>query len=132
MTAQPVVDTGPLPALPHWETPPAALPAAIREIKAALRARIAASGRTVDEVFAVVEQRLKAEVDEVKEARDRGDVVWPVIDYGDIAAGTVSDDAVAKLRRRGCLLVRGHFAHEQALAWDRDIVEYVESNAFFE
>ena len=39
---------------------------------------------------------------------------------------------MAKLRRRGCLVVRGHFDREQALGWDRDIVDYVESNRFFE
>ena len=36
---------------------------AVREIKAALRARINASGRTVDEVFAVMERRVRAQVD---------------------------------------------------------------------
>jgi Protein of unknown function (DUF1479) len=39
---------------------------------------------------------------------------------------------VAKLRRRGCLVVRGHFDREQALGWDREIVRYVEDNEFFE
>ena len=34
--------------LPHWEETPADLPGAIREIKSALRERIAASGRSVD------------------------------------------------------------------------------------
>jgi hypothetical protein len=29
------------------------------------------------------------------------------------------------------MVVRGHFEREQALGWDRDIVEYVESNDFF-
>jgi hypothetical protein len=118
--------------LPHWEEPPADLPAAIRQIKAALRANIAASGRTVEEVFAVVEQRIKADVDDITTARERGETVWPVIDYADIAAGTVPADAAAKLRRRGCLVVRGHFDREQALGWDRDIVRYVEDNKFFE
>ena len=28
--------------------------------------------------------------------------------------------------------MRGHFPREQALAWDQDIVDYVESNRFFE
>ena len=124
--------TAPLPVLPHWEQPPADLPAAIRQIKAALRARIAASGRTVEEIFAVAEQRIKAEVDDITGARVRGETVWPVIDYADIAAGTVPADAAAKLGRRGCLVVRGHFDHEQALGWDRDIEQYVESNGFFE
>jgi hypothetical protein len=115
--------------LPHWEQTPTDLPGAIQQVKAALRARIEASGRTVDEVFAVVEARVQAEVDEIVAARRRGEEIWPVIDYADIEAGTAPTEAV---RRRGCLVVRGHFDREQALRWDRDIVEYVESNDFFE
>jgi len=118
--------------LPHWETTPADLPAAIRDVKRAIRARIAASGRTVEEVFAVVEARVRAAVGDVVAAKRHGEPVWPVIDYADIAAGTVSAEQLAALRRRGCLVVRGHFPREQALAWDRDIVDYVEANRFFE
>jgi hypothetical protein len=118
--------------LPHWEETPADLPAAVREIKAAIRARIAASGRTVEEVFAVVERRVAAEVEQIEAALERGEPVWPVIEYADIEAGTVPAEQVARLRRRGCLVVRGHFEREQALGWDRNIVDYVESNRFFE
>jgi hypothetical protein len=128
----PVLSRRPLPVLPHWEETPAGLPAAIRQIKAALRARIAASGRTVEDVFAVVEQQITAEVDQITAARDRGETIWPVIDYADIEAGTVTAQARALLRRRGCLVVRGHFDREQALDWDRSIVRYVEDNKFFE
>jgi hypothetical protein len=127
----PTISDG-LPVLPHWETTPSDLKAAIREIKAALRVRIAASGRTVEEVFAVVERRVAGRVAEIAEEKARGETVWPVIDYADLEAGTVPAQAVGKLRRRGCLVVRGHFPREQALAWDRDIVEYVERNRFFE
>ncbi|HEY7009531.1 MAG TPA: DUF1479 domain-containing protein [Jatrophihabitantaceae bacterium] len=119
-------------ALPHWESTPSDLKAAVREIKAALRARIAASGRTVEEVFAVIEQRVVARVDEIEAAQARGEQVWLVLDYADIANGTVSADDLADLHRRGCLVVRGHFPREQALGWDRDIVDYVESNRFFQ
>ena len=87
------VPTAVLPALPHWETTPDDLRAAIREVKAALRARIAASGRTVEEVFAVVEERVAAQVAEIAAAAERGEPVWPVIDYADIAAGTVTAGA---------------------------------------
>ena len=86
------------PVLPHWEETPADLPGAVREIKAAIRARIAASGRTVEEVFAVVEQRLEAEVADVRGALERGETVWPVIDYADIAAGAVTAEQLAYLR----------------------------------
>jgi uncharacterized protein DUF1479 len=118
--------------LPHWESTPADLAAATREIKAALRERIAASGRTVDEVFAVVERRVQAAVDEIVADRRAGRNIWPEIDYADIAAGTVSPAQLALLAKRGCLVVRGHFEREQALRWDSDIVDYVESNHFFE
>jgi len=124
--------TAPLPVLPHWEQTPDDLPAAIRGVKAALQARIAASGRTVEEVFAVVERRIQAEVGEITAARQRGETIWPVIEYADIEAGTVTPEALALLRRRGCLVVRGHFDREQALGWDRDIVSYTEGNQFFE
>jgi len=78
------------PPLPHWETTPPDLGAAIRETKAAIRARIEASGRTIEEVFAAVEARVAGRVAEIEDAKRRGETVWPVIDYADIAAGTVS------------------------------------------
>ncbi len=117
--------------LPHWETAPDDLPAAIREIKSALRARIEASGRSVREVFGVLEARVRARVEEIAADKANGATVWPVIDYADIEAGTVSAEDVAALHRRGCLVVRGHFGHDQALGWDREIVDYVEGNRFF-
>lgn len=125
-------DRVPTQTLPHWETVPEDLAAATREIKAALRARIEASGRTVAEVFAVVEERVAARVAEIQAEKARGETVWPVIDYADIENGTVSAEQLAKLHRRGCLVVRGHFDRAQALAWDSDIVDYVEKNSFFE
>src|SRR5690349_3690763 len=121
-----------LPPLPHWEEVPADLRAAVREVKTALRARIAASGRTVEEVFAVVEERVAAQVAEIAAEAERGEPVWPVIDYADIAAGTVRPELLAKLQRRGCAVIRGHFPREQALEWDAAIVDYVERNRFFE
>ena len=124
-------DIAALPPLPHWEEAPADPPSAIAQVKAALRARIAASGRTVEEVFAVVERQLTAEVGEIVATRDRGGTVWPVIDYADIEAGGVPAETRALLHRRGCLVVRGHFDRDQALAWDRDFMGYVEGNQFF-
>ena len=86
----------------------------------------------MEEVFAAFEQRVAPRVAEIAAELERGETVWPVIDYADIAAGTVSPEALDKLRRRGCLVVRGHFEREQALGWDQGIVDYVESNHLFE
>src|SRR3954464_7273303 len=122
----------PIQALPHWETTPADFKAAIRETKAAIRARIEASGRSVEEVFAVIEARIAERVAEIEDAKARGEGVWPVIEYADIEAGTVPAEMVELLHRRGCAVVRGTFEREQALAWDQGIVDYVEGNKFFE
>ncbi|MCW2812462.1 MAG: uncharacterized protein JWP61_2920 [Friedmanniella sp.] len=132
MTATVRTPVSSLTGLPHWETPPADLAAATREIKAAIRARIAASGRTVEEVLAEIEAFIAAEVADIVATRERGEEVWPVIAYADIAAGTVTAEQLALVERRGCAVVRGHFERDQAEQWDRDIVDYVENNHFFE
>lgn len=131
-TAFALTDPTTLPALPHWETPPADLKAATREIKAALRARIAASGRTVEEVFAELEARIRPQVEEIEAAHARGENVWPQVQFSDIQAGTVPAETMDAIRRRGCAVIRGHFTREQATQWDQDIVDYVDSNQFFE
>src|SRR6195952_4672970 len=92
------------PPLPHWESTPEGLEAATREIKAAIRARIEASGRTVEEVWSVVTAQLTERVEEIEDAKRRGEAIWPVIDYADIAAGTVAPEAMEHLHRRGCVV----------------------------
>jgi Protein of unknown function (DUF1479) len=128
----PDVHQASLPALPHWETIPDDLAAATREIKAAIRARIEASGRTVEEVFAVLEARIEEQVLEIEAAKERGEEIWPVLEYEQIAAGSVPQQTIDLLRRRGCMIVRGHFERDQAIGWDRNILDYVEGNRFFE
>jgi hypothetical protein len=118
--------------LPHWETIPTDIPAAITEIKAAIKAKIEASGRTLEQVITEIETFLETEIADIAAARKRGEQVWPVIDYADIEAGTVSAETLALLKRRGCAVVRGHFDRSQAEQWDRDVVDYVQSNHFFE
>ncbi len=121
-----------LTGLPHWETIPTDLAAATREIKAALRQRIAASGRTVAEVVEEIETFLADEVADITATRQRGEEVWPIIDYADIERGTVSPEALALLHRRGCAVIRGHFDRAQAEQWDADAVAYVDNNHFFD
>ncbi len=128
----PAMSSTQAPPLPHWESTPEDLKAATREIKAAIRARIESSGRTVEEVWSVVTAMLTERVEEIEEAKRAGETIWPVIDYADIEAGTVSPQAIEHLHRRGCVVVRGHFERDQALAWDQDILDYVEGNGFFD
>lgn len=119
--------------LPHWETIPDDIPAAIREIKAAIRAQIEkSSGKTVEQLFAEVENFIKGEVDDIVATQARGESVWPVIEFSDIVKGTVTEQQRAYLKRRGCAVIKGVFPREQAEAWDADVVNYVDSNNFMD
>ena len=118
--------------LPHWDATPTDVPGAIREIKAAIRARIEASGRTVAEVVAAMARRVDdrvAEIDEDRRARRRRLARRRVRRHRGRHRRGVPARQAPPAR---CLVVRGNFEREQALDWDRDIVEYVDGNRFFE
>ena len=129
-TAQALISE--LTGLPHWESPPADLAAATAQIKAAIQDRIAAAGTTVDEVIAEIEEFLRIEIADIEASRTRGEEVWPVVEYADLADGSVSAQTLALIKRRGCAVVRGHFGRDQAEAWDRSAVDYVDTNHFFD
>ena len=132
MTATHAGKAPPLPPLPHWDSVPSDLGAATRQLKAALRTRLQMAGRSAEEVLAVARRLVDDRVAEVVREREAGQAVWPVVDYADIESGRVAPEMRSRLRRRGCLVVRGHFDRDQALRWDEDIVRYVEDNNFFQ
>src|ERR1700759_2214288 len=105
---------------------PVDFPAAIREVKAELRARVG----DVAGAFARIEDRMRAEVADVVAQRARGEEVWPVVRIEDIKAGTVPTDVVAAVRRRGCAIVRQTFPSSLARDWDRELVDYLDRNDF--
>ena len=77
-------------ALPHWEETPDDLPAAIRQIKSAIRASIESSGRSVEQVAQALEERIAERVRVIDAAKAAGESIWPEIDFDDIAQGTVT------------------------------------------
>ncbi|WP_219413459.1 YbiU family protein [Pseudonocardia nigra] len=110
----------------HGTETPTDISAAIRAAKTELRARIG----DYTGVFAEVEDAMKRAVAEIVALRERGEEVWPVVRFADIAAGTVPGETVEAIRRRGCAIVRGTFPRERAEAWDAELVSYLEDNDF--
>jgi Gig2-like len=110
----------------HATEAPSDIPAAIRTVKAELRARIG----DYRGVFAQVEDAMRREVAEIVDLREQGQEVWPVVAFADIAAGTVPQRTVEAIRRRGCAIVRGTFPRERAQAWDAELVAYLDDNDF--
>lgn len=109
-------------------TLPADHKAAIREMKQVLRAQIGDVQAVFDKLTAHIEARV-AEIDALK-AADKP--VWPVITYSDLAAGNVTDAQREAIKRRGCAVIKGHFPREQALGWDRSMLDYLDRNNFDE
>lgn len=107
---------------------PADVGAAIRAAKARLRGQIG----DVTAVFAEAEAAMRAEAAAVAADRAAGRPVWPVVRFGDIAAGTVPVATADAIRRRGCVVVRGTFPRERAEGWDASLASYADQNGFAE
>ncbi|HKS32536.1 MAG TPA: DUF1479 domain-containing protein [Enterobacteriaceae bacterium] len=110
------------------ETLPTDPQAAIRQIKQHLRAQIG----DVEAVFERLSARIAARVDEIDALKAAGDPVWPIIPAADIAQGKVSEAQSALIKRRGCAVIKGHFPRQQALDWDRSMLDYLDLNRFDE
>src|SRR5947199_1542378 len=104
------------------------LPEAIREAKKTLRRELPAYAN----VFKEVESEMRRKVAEIVKEREAGEPVIPVLQYSDIAAGSVSPEMISKLKDRGACVIRQTFAPEQARAWDDEIARYVEENGLNE
>lgn len=110
------------------ETLPADHKTAIRQMKQALRAQIG----DVQQLFDQLNARISERVEEIKAIKARGESVWPQLNYADIAAGRVTEAQRALIKRRGCVVIKGHFPREQALGWDRAMLDYLAENRFDE
>ncbi|MCC3701596.1 DUF1479 domain-containing protein [Rouxiella badensis] len=86
----------------------------------------------VEALFAEVCNKIEQELEEISAVKAQGQTAWPVVDYAEIEAGTVSQNTLAQIKKRGCLVVRQNFPREQALAWDKSMIDYLDSNNFDE
>src|SRR5579875_2380521 len=104
------------------------LPEAIRDVKKKLRRELPA----YPAVFQELENEMRRKVAQIVSERDAGETVIPVLQYSDIAAGSVSPEMISKIKDRGACVVRNTFPPEQARAWDEEIARYVEENGLNE
>ncbi|UOZ19706.1 DUF1479 domain-containing protein [Enterobacter asburiae] len=110
------------------ETLPADHKAAIRHLKRELRAQIG----DVQAVFNKLSDKIATRVAEINALKNKGESVWPEIPFADVKNGTITDAQREAVKRRGCAVIKGHFPREQALAWDRSMLDYLDLNKFDE
>jgi Protein of unknown function (DUF1479) len=103
------------------------VPAAVRVTQRQLRAEVPdLAGR-----HARLTQALKDEVSTLLAEQARGGAV-PEINYADVAAGQVSAATVARIRRRGCVVIRGVYDPVQVTDWNAQIVRYIDEVRYLE
>ena len=100
------------------------LPEAIRDAKKLLRNDLPAYAA----VFKEVESEMRRKVAQIVKEREAGETVIPVLQYSDIAAGSVPSQMISKIKDRGACVIRETFPAAQARAWDDELGEYVEGN----
>jgi hypothetical protein len=101
---------------------------AIREAKKKLRRELP----TYATVFQEIESEMRRKVAQIVKERDAGGSVIPVVEYAEVAAGSVTPQMISKIKDSGACVVRNTFPREQALAWDEEIRNYVEENGLNE
>jgi Protein of unknown function (DUF1479) len=105
---------------------PADIPAEIRAAKRQLREALGDPREALEVAAAAISDEVAA----VEEELAGGGSAVPVVEYADVAAGTVPAELTAAIRRRGCAVVRGTFERDEALAWDDELAAYLERNDF--
>ncbi|EQA5669605.1 DUF1479 domain-containing protein [Cronobacter malonaticus] len=104
------------------------LPSAIREIKQQLRQALP----NYQAVFAELEADIARQIETIKSETARGESPVPQIQADDIINGRISDAQKARIRERGCCVIKGVFPESQARAWNQEIGDYLERNDFVE
>ncbi|WP_367144104.1 DUF1479 domain-containing protein (plasmid) [Pantoea sp. SGAir0180] len=110
----------------HYTPLPEDISASIRDFKQRAREQIG----DVERVFRQVCQKTEEAIAEARQEEAQTGSAWPIVTGEAIASGTVSPETRARIKRRGCVVVRQHFPREQALAWDADMLRYLDENQF--
>jgi len=96
---------------------------AVTDAKAALLTRMP----DYAERMAILDRWLAGEVAAV---RAEGAAAIPQIDYREILASAVSAGQQDRIRRRGCVVIRGVYDRDQAASWNEAIGRYIEENDY--
>ena len=98
----------------------------IRLMKKALREEIG----DVEGLFEQVRAKIVGELKAARTEEQQQGSAWPEVSLQEIAAGRVSEETKNYIRRRGCVVVRQTFNREQALGWDKSMLDYLDANDF--
>ncbi len=97
------------------------VPRAVTETQRRLRAEVPdLAGR-----HRLLTEALRDEISAIRAEQAQGGAV-PQIAYADVAAGTVSAADIARIKRRGCVVIRGVHERAQVEAWNEEAIRYID------
>lgn len=76
-------------------------------------------------------EALNDEVSAIRAEQAAGGAV-PELAFAEVAAGTVTPQQQARIRRRGCVVVRGVFERAQAEAWNAEVGRYIDAVGYLD
>lgn len=100
----------------------------IARVKGELRRKLPA----LDRVWADLNNEIAARRAEIRAAEQAGGSIIPRLRFTDIAAGRVSAESRAAIRRTGTVIVEGVVPRQQALDWDAQALDYLTLNHYAE
>jgi len=95
-----------------------------------LLARLGLVTGDIADLLAELRTAMEGRVAEIIAQRDAGEPVFPVIDFDEVLDGRVAPAMTDEVRRAGCVVLRGTFDRAEAEAWDAELADYIERNAF--
>ncbi|WP_058912686.1 DUF1479 domain-containing protein [Entomohabitans teleogrylli] len=102
------------------------LPDAIRSIKQQLRGNLP----QYREIFAQLDADIRRQIAILHDEQARGESPVPQIHADDILEQRISEAQKARIRQRGCCVIKGVFPGAQASRWNDEIGRYLEENDF--
>ncbi|MBX3608013.1 MAG: DUF1479 family protein [Piscinibacter sp.] len=81
--------------------------------------------------FRRLSEALADEVSAIRAEQAGGGAV-PELAYADVAAGRVTPAQAARIRRRGCAVIRGVYDRAQVEAWNEAVVRYIDEVRYLE
>ena len=103
------------------------VPRAVAEAQRQLRAEVPdLHGR-----YHRLTEALNDEVSAIRAEQANGGAV-PEVAFADVAAGRVTPAQAARIKRRGCVVVRGVFDRAQAEAWNAEVGRYIDAVGYLD
>ena len=70
--------------------------------------------------------------DEIAAVKAEGAAAVPSMTYHDLSSGVISEAQKDRIRRRGCVVIRGVFERQQAIEWNEEVGRYIDENNYYD